>query len=322
MSVTARTAGFTTQMGIAGERAVSRSRLVGITDCVGTVHSVFASACNLAVGGLLVTVHDAARSHTPTSIRVRVPGLASWAPAVRPGEPVIQRDGWLGFGRHLLNVSGLDVWQPSTIALTVESPARQAQLTHQLTLLEDFRGRRSAPMDPRIDRDAGELTRALRAVRGLWTTNDVHDPQPEIDAAVKRLVGFGPGLTPAGDDILVGLLAVLSSFEAPANRPHSGLPLVAPADGLRAAVNRNLSRTNDISAHYLGLAAASHFGESIDGLLGALATGQSDELLLDRATAVISIGASSGADTLRGVAAGLTVVLAHAPHLTSKENMA
>lgn len=322
MSVTARTAGFTTQVGIPGERAVSRSQLVGITDRVGTVHSVFASACNLAFGGLLVAVHDAARSHTPTSIRVRVPGLASWAPTARPGEPVIQRDGWLGFGSHLLKVSDLDVWQPTPIALSVESPVRQAHLAHQLTVLEDFRVHRSTPMDPRIDRAARAITQALTAVRGLSNTNMAQDPQTEIDYAVKRLVGFGPGLTPAGDDILVGLLAVLSSVEASADRPHSGPPFPSPGDRLRAAINLYLSRTNDISSHYLGLAAAGHFGESIDLLLGALATGQSDHLLLARATAVISIGASSGADTLRGVAAGLAVVLADAPHLISKENMA
>ena len=37
-----------------------------------------------------------------------------------------------------------------------------------------------------------------------------------IGNVLASVVGRGPGLTPAGDDVLVGILAVLSS-------PHSGL---------------------------------------------------------------------------------------------------
>lgn len=322
MTATARIAGFTADAGMPGERAVSRAQLVPTVDCVGTVHSVFATACNLAFGNLLITVHDAARSHTPTSVRVRSGGPAPWAPNVRPGERVEQRGGWLRFGRHVLDLSGVEVWQPSSARLVIGSPARQRQLTHQLAVLEDFRRSGAPMMDPQLDRHASALTTALRAMRGRTTTTISRDPQPEMDASVKRLLGCGPGLTPAGDDILVGLLAVLSSAEDPVGQPHSVLPLDLAGSGLRAAVIQHLGRTNDISAHYLGLAVAGHFGQSIDGLVGALANGRSDQLLLDQAAAVISIGASSGADTLRGIAAGLATVLAELPHDQTQENVA
>lgn len=322
MTVTAGVNGSARAVGIPGERAVSRAQLVPTADWVGTVHSVFATTCNLAVGELLITVHDAARSHTPTSIRVRTSGPRPWSPTVQRGERVEQRDGWLQFGRHSLDLSRVSVWLPASIRLRAGSPARQHQLAHQLSFLEDFRRRSSPPMDPMLDRDARALTTALRALSGRVRSGTFHHPQPEIDALVKRLLGSGPGLTPAGDDVLVGLLAVLSSAEDLVAEHHSGQPMGPAAAGLRTAVSRHLLRTNDISANYLGLAVAGHFGESVGELLRALASGWSDRLLLDRAAAVISIGASSGADTLRGVAAGLAVVLTDVPHDQTQENVA
>jgi hypothetical protein len=327
MTATARFAGFTADLGIPGERAISRAQLVPTTDCVGTVHSVFATACNLAVGDVLITVHDAARHHTPTSIRVRSAGPVPWAPNVRPGERVEQRDGLLRFGRHLLDLSVVVVWQPSSSRLVVDSPVRHRDLTHQLALLEDFRRRGAPMMDPRLDSHASALTTALRAVCVRTTTSLSSDPQPEIDASVKRLLGDGPGLTPAGDDILVGLLAVLSSAEGSVEQQFSGMPvgsdvggLSAAVIGLRAAVIRHLARTNEISAHYLGLAVAGHFGQSIDGLLGALANGASDQLLLDRAAAVIK-STLLGAMAVIGALIPATILLIVAAVTANAGNM-
>lgn len=68
-----------------GERAVSRVHLVPGGDATGTLHSVFAAACNLAIDGTLVTVHDVSAARTTVAARtdgVLRTGASSGADAV------------------------------------------------------------------------------------------------------------------------------------------------------------------------------------------------------------------------------------------------
>ena len=117
------------------------------------------------------------------------------------------------------------------------------------------------------------------------------------------LVGLGPGLTPSGDDALVGLLAVLQRL-APAGAPWLG-------QLLRPAVARRLDRTGDISAHYLRLAVAGHVGERLVAICDALAAGTVDDAQA-AAAAVVAGGATSGADALLGILSGVRLVAATA----------
>jgi hypothetical protein len=124
-----------------------------------------------------------------------------------------------------------------------------------------------------------------------------------VASCVASLVGLGPGLTPSGDDALVGLLAVLQRL-APAGAPWL-------AQLLGPVVACQLDRTADISAHYLRLAVAGHVGERLIALCDALAAGTDDEAQAAAADVVAS-GATSGADALLGVLSGVRLVAATA----------
>ena len=72
-------------------------------------------------------------------------------------------------------------------------------------------------------------------------------------------------------------------------------------------------RTTPIAAHYLKLAAGGHYNEPLVGLRNALLA-EDDRHVVDAALRrVLAIGASSGADTARGLAggAGRLVAAAH-----------
>jgi hypothetical protein len=119
------------------------------------------------------------------------------------------------------------------------------------------------------------------------------------ERSVHRLVGWGEGLTPAGDDVLTGMLAAFDAplFAAPARRRFR--------DALAAACVVRVSRTTAIAAHQLRLAAGGHHGEAVlrvrDALLGA-----DDPRVVDAALErALAIGATSGAATVAGVVAGL-----------------
>ncbi|MEY2516793.1 MAG: hypothetical protein QOJ89_4151 [bacterium] len=247
----------------------------------GRVRATFARCAYVAVdGGPLLVLHAAGRDHTPTSLCPAV-----WPPAgsaVAVGDPVVGRAGHLKIGELVLDARGARVWRPAPARVTGASLVDPGiGVTHRLAL-------RAA---------AGSTGGLVHELERAVARHDVE----RVTSCVASLVGRGPGLTPSGDDALVGLLAVTHRL-APAGAPwHHDL--------LRPAVEAHLHRTGDISAHYLRLAVAGHFGERLIALCDALVAGPRDDVAA-AAAAVCATGATSGADALLGVVSGLRLVAA------------
>ncbi len=105
----------------------------------------------------------------------------------------------------------------------------------------------------------------------------------DATAAVK-LIGLGRGLTPSGDDFLCGFFAVLNA------RGVLAVPL-------REAVFDNLDRTTNISIAYLNAILGRRYFTVYDRAVRAIF---SDGDFKDDIDFVLSMGASSGTDTLIG----------------------
>jgi hypothetical protein len=110
-----------------------------------------------------------------------------------------------------------------------------------------------------------------------------------VVAAARALIGLGEGLTPAGDDCLVGALAVLHRLapEWLANDPQITEELTAAAR----------TRTTDISRDFLLEALAGRFAESVL----VVVTAESALSVRRAAERLARVGATSGADTLAGI---------------------
>ena len=135
-----------------------------------------------------------------------------------------------------------------------------------------------------------------RIERQRWAF-DAGDLASIIGEAVE-LMGLGPGLTPSGDDYLVGLLAGL---ESTGHRAH---PALATAVAYAAP-----TRTTAIGASVLRHAARGAFAERLHDVLAAIARGDDDDI--DRAIGrAMAYGASSGADTLVGLFVALDAAMA------------
>ncbi len=116
------------------------------------------------------------------------------------------------------------------------------------------------------------------------------DPAGAAGAAA-RIAGLGPGLTPSGDDLLVGALALHAWAEA------AGL---GGGRSLRdAIVDAAGPATSRLSGQLLIAAADGHVTAPLAALLGALLR-RSGPFPPDVA-GVLAIGATSGADLLLGV---------------------
>jgi len=134
---------------------------------------------------------------------------------------------------------------------------------------------------------------ARRAIEGLLAALRVRDRQG-IAAGAAALAGLGPGLTPAGDDFLLGLMAGLRTW--PQLGVGGGL---SAEEACQAIYGAAAGRTNLFSRALLRSASEGLFGEAWHDLLAALRQGGADAVR-GAADRVLSFGATSGADALSG----------------------
>lgn len=114
-----------------------------------------------------------------------------------------------------------------------------------------------------------------------------------------QLMGLGPGLTPSGDDFLVGLFAVINLADGP-------LQPFRPMCEQVAAVSAD--RSNPISGMALKKAAAGQVRESIGDFMQHMIHGSKTEVIRSL-TRVLDIGSTSGTDIALGLVKGLKLSL-------------
>src|SRR4051794_3544693 len=91
-------------------------------------------------------------------------------------------------------------------------------------------------------------------------------PETNLRTAVHGLIGLGPGLTPSGDDFLMGALALLDALGERDARA-----------ALARAINTiSPGSTSPLSACFLKAAAAGHIGENLHHAVSSVMTGNVD----------------------------------------------
>jgi hypothetical protein len=261
-------------------------------DFAGRVHSVFAQACNLESGDALLTLVAPHAGNGPTTMRLALGASHDLRDLFDVGEPFHCHQRHLRTGRSELCLLHAGVWRPDLSG----PPLAPAQIDIRLRGATALLARRHPAHSSVIDHQAAAVAAELRdACRAL----DIGQAVRSVDL----LIGWGEGLTPAGDDFLIGLLAGLDGllqFDEPRRRFRAALA---------AAVVRATPRTTSIAAHYLRLAMGGHFTESLIDARNALLC-EPHQASVDAALwRALAIGATSGADTLSGLLAGLTAWL-------------
>jgi hypothetical protein len=250
------------------------------------VHSAFESAVNLAAADRLITCTIAPIS-APHGLEVSAPDLAQVRTLGkrRPAE----RLHWFGERRELTSASGtvviaassqLEVFDPS-LPIGGGSPGAGVELLRELL---ERTGLSTGFGDQW--RTFSEDESVARAVQSLLACT--------VDDSVRYWLGRGPGLTPSGDDLLLGMIAALWCAGS-----ISGAGAVALRDELESVARQ---RTTRVSVEYLHHACAGRVIGSLRDLLVALdeedATGIAGGV--DR---LRRFGHTSGADCLLGVLA-------------------
>ncbi len=133
----------------------------------------------------------------------------------------------------------------------------------------------------------------------------LHEENPRLlTMATELLAGLGPGLTPAGDDFLLGLLAAVYALRPQFTKIRwEKLHTYASQIATLAA-----PRTTQLSAAWLTAAGTGAFGEAWHHLIRAL-NGDSLPAIIASTDRILATGATSGADALGGFLFGWRVLL-------------
>lgn len=271
-------------------RAISAGAKAETERFSGTVHSVFARACNIALDdGRLLALLSADMGNAPNAIRLDLPGGFAFDRALRTGDTVACRAGVMRFGGAGLSVrlASAQRWHFGLDQIGVD--LRDPRIFAAWRTVRCCLRRHEAPNG--MTRSGIPPGRAL----ALWRAVRAADAQG-ADKAVRGLIGCGVGLTPAGDDLVVGFLAGLQVTRCGAFRAVLG-----------AAVTTLTGRTNPISAAHLCHAAEGGFAEPLVQLTCAIARGAGPDEVARAARPALAVGATSGGDGVRGLLLGLAV---------------
>jgi len=274
----------------------------------GQVHSAFDRACNLMCAGHLIGLVDPALGNGPYNILVPTPagGYAASAEWQLGRSVSFQSGALLLEGKPMIGLARAAEWEPDPKrpARTGDHAVAAVKLGRALTVLGregDFHTYVLATWEGRPYK-SGPLLVALPRLRGFRDTCLAESSQA-IEVA-RTLVGLGPGLTPAGDDFLAGLVVTLVRAE---RWGMASVPVVGLGHGLsKMVVEGAKGRTTPFSESILLAAAQGWLPEAPSNLVTGLLAGVPGAMA--NLPGTLALGHSSGADLASGIYVGLRIL--------------
>jgi hypothetical protein len=233
------------------------------------------------VDGAVVAFHaDAGRPRAANALAL------PYLPCASPGSPITIRNGELRMvteaGCFVAHLGSATVWCPP---LRGSLDAASRGTLHREIEAAAGGGNFGFP------RLAGREVALAQALDRL-------DPTA-VRSAVDHLIGFGPGLTPSGDDVLSGALVTLAR-SCDLARAHQLLQ-TAVADALTVPARP----TTDPGVALLQLALQGECDETVADVLALMTANPAERAR--RVRRLLAVGATSGADLLVGILLALRV---------------
>jgi hypothetical protein len=270
------------------------------------IQSVFDAAVNLRLSNSdrLITLLISDHYELPQGIRIESKDIRLQSLTV--GLLAACRAGVLRFESSPLTIDlrGAPVWKcpVSELNANMQSSSAERSWTAVWQILNQRQRLNKTEIiaDNLFQLNAGSLLsqKISGPVLQLISSTEQFDRQGSIHAA-EKMIGLGPGVTPAGDDFLIGFLAGLWSISGKDQRQLSFVH--AFGDRLMEIAYR----TNLISRTYLYHAIQGQFSSSLSNLAEAIALGS--ENLPGIAKTAMRVGHSSGMDSVTGLLIGLCI---------------
>ncbi len=253
---------------------------------MGRVHSVFSTSFNVLADERLVHVGPQDALMSATGVSVSPADMKQLLAGLRAGDIVASSEGRVRIYKRE-SADLLDLGCATVCNCSIPLAASHLSAAWAQGCLARLPLRRGCG-----------LYRDAQARACLQVLADPNRDASELLTAARYLVGRGPGLTPSGDDILMGYTCARWAFGCAGSLP------VYIADATRA-------RSTEVSASYAEALRHGWVSPIYRDLI--CAAGLRDEQTFDRAARTIGqIGHTSGTDALLGLSIGFSYVTARA----------
>ena len=273
---------------------------------VGHVCASFRRCCYLqTLDGEVLCIAEEILGRGPLTVSISLDeGMDLQVLGVSEGTSVSVEGGCIHISSLALDLEGALVWRPQPPAIAPGNLAPEAARRLAVAMSPQTPPDGLGCLLPHVENlGAGQAVEAgcVSALGTLSTTavtcmvnGLLSGDAPSTEAGVRGLLGLGPGLTPSGDDLLVGLLLAL----------HAGRPSTAGTLA-RIVAQHGPSMTGMISVAILKQAPLGYGSEAIHQVIEALVSGVPEDEMLHKAGVLRGAGHTSGWDTLVGILLGM-----------------
>ena len=261
----------------------------------GKIEQVFNKAINVRIDNQLFTLLGSQLDNAPNSCRLLNKDFALLN--INGGDDFHISNGKVSIGENYwLSFSLCKTWRQPVIAFTYDKTNKknyQSFLLKQVTRLDLILSEAESSLfnyqgDNLFYSASAEKLNQLRSHLMSVLQEQHHQNLADV---VRQFVGLGIGLTPSGDDYLVGLMAFLLLKNHPVNEIYPGF-----YQGIIQGVNN----TTPISAITLEKALVHEYRENMCQLIQSLVDTDETNIHLQFLN-ILNIGSSSGSDMLFGI---------------------
>lgn len=247
------------------------------------VHSKYKNSFNIQDEGKqqLVVITTTNYPFVPSGIYVEVNDFSQLLTTIRVGEEINWEQQCLHFSEnHLVLMHGKQYSSVIEIAEKLLKTTQEKLFTFTNTL------RKETGSQHALNQFLEGVHPFNEAVQQLCSEN-----KSQQKIGIDFLLGRGMGLTPSGDDMMVGHLAARLLLKEESTKL---------TNLLLTELLSERSLTTDVSKHYLLCGLSKRFSEPVIDLVNTLTTNSSKEQIEETVEAVIKVGHTSGVDLLAG----------------------
>jgi hypothetical protein len=286
---------------------------------IGLVHSIFQRVINITtLENRLITLVGQEVGRGPLNILVNIPnninlstiGIKRGDIVTRVGESIV-----IGENVIVISTQGIKLWEPKrdfqanlqplkTIMANIEIMRDIALASEHLsglgelipfTHINGLKDSKNEKLGSVSQLALPHISSMLKAIK----SGHSHD----IIRITKHLVGLGPGLTPAADDMLLGLM--ISMLYISENFNETSIDVKKINKDIISIISR---RTTIISEEFLREASVGKVNEAVASLMENLLTSRQREIG-NSVRKILDLGSTSGTDTVFGVILGSHLML-------------
>lgn len=258
----------------------------------GMVHSLFSHSLNIKLGKQLVHVSDTLEPLSAFGVKIKDEKIQSLLKLVKIGDFVSCQNQSLTFYNHLNKiVLVIELEKLTATNLKIEPLDSYPKRIEETAFFKELS---NMPLQMRTGLPLSSTTTYYIEELSEYPENALSTN--ELIAIINHLLGRGIGLTPSGDDLLIGYTIILTLF----NHHHEWLK------ALQQLVRTG--KTTDISLAYLNCLLEGVVNKNIKELIDSFYS-EDHQLLQKKMEHMLLFGHTSGTDTLFGMAIGTKAMI-------------